>query len=39
MRDKKGEYNLRLDGKIMELDLKNGILKVNYSEKLVLLIR
>jgi dynein heavy chain 2 len=39
MRDTQGEYALKLSDRIMELDLKNAILTVNYSEKLILLIR
>lgn len=39
LRDKQGEYSLKLNDRIMELDLKNAVLTVNYSEKLVLLIR
>lgn len=36
---REGEYSLKLNDRIMELDLKNAILRVNYSEKLILLVR
>lgn len=39
MRNRDSEYSLKLSERIMELDLKNSLLTVNYSEKLVLLIR
>ena len=33
------EYNLQTNGRMMELDQKTGIVRVNYSDKLVLLIK
>lgn len=39
LRGRDGEYSIKLNERIMELDLKNAILKVNYSEKLILLVR
>jgi dynein heavy chain 2 len=32
-------YQLEISGKMMELDMENSILTVNYSEKLIMLIR
>lgn len=33
------ELCLQMSGKLMDIDLKDGLIKVNYSERLVLLIR
>jgi len=39
LKKSENELVLQLTGKLMELDIKDGLLKVNYSDRLVQLLR